>query len=86
MRKKGRKVLFALLVDEACLPRLDRITHAYSAKVPGSRLTRSDAGRAAIHVGLDTIERDLGLAGNDGYRATVERTAHDGPSEGGASP
>lgn len=60
-RKRRRRVLFPVYVDPAYLPRLDRIVNAYRARFPGARLTRADAGRAAIHVGLEAIERELGL-------------------------
>jgi hypothetical protein len=60
-RKRKRKVLFSVYVDPACLPRLDRIAEAYRARVPGARIGRAAAGRAAIYVGLDAIERELGL-------------------------
>jgi hypothetical protein len=62
-RKRRRKVLFSVYVDPACLPRLDRIAEAYARKLPGARIGRTDAGRAAIYVGLAALERELGLGG-----------------------
>jgi hypothetical protein len=62
-RKRRQKVLFSVYVDPACLLRFDRIAEAYARRLPGARLRRTDAGRAAIYVGLAAIERELGLGG-----------------------
>jgi len=48
-------------VTAATLERLDRIAHAIAAQTPGLDATRSDAARAAIEVGLEPLEKRLGL-------------------------
>ena len=64
-RKRKRKVVFPLHVDPAILPRLDRIAETYRRLLPGARITRADACRSAINVGLDAIEGQLRLGGAD---------------------
>ena len=61
-RGERKRVLLEVYVDPECLPRFDRIARAFEKRLPqGALLTRSDGARAAINVGLDAIERDLGL-------------------------
>jgi len=61
-RGERKRVLLEVYVDPECLPRFDRIARAFVKRLPqGALLTRSDGARAAINVGLDAIERDLGL-------------------------
>jgi hypothetical protein len=61
-KREWKRVLLEVYVDPECLPRFDRIARAFEKKLPaGAALTRGDGARAAINVGLDTIERDLGI-------------------------
>jgi hypothetical protein len=60
-RKRGPKVLFPLYVDPGIFPRLERIAAGYRELLPGARITRHDACRAALSVGVDDIETKLGL-------------------------
>ena len=48
-------------VTPATLERLDRIAAAIAEQTPGLEATRSDAARAAIEVGLEPLEKRLGL-------------------------
>ena len=48
-------------VTPATLERLDRIADAIAQQTPGLEATRSDAARAAIEVGLEPLEKRLGL-------------------------
>ena len=48
-------------VTPATLERLDRIAEAIAEQTPGLEATRSDAARAAIEVGLEPLEKRLGL-------------------------
>jgi hypothetical protein len=55
-------VLFRVRIERTCLVRFDRIAEAYNAtRPPGASLKRSDGARAAIAIGLETVERMLGL-------------------------
>ena len=49
-------------VTPSAIPRLDRIAAALTARVPGSKLRRSDALRAAIERGVEVLEAELGIA------------------------
>jgi hypothetical protein len=54
-------VMLHVMVEPEWVARLDRIVEAYKRRTPGVRFTRSDAGRAALVVGLAEIERQLGV-------------------------
>jgi hypothetical protein len=62
-RRDGkRQIGFPATPEE--IARLDRIAKEYTSKLPaggGGRVRRSDATRYAVNVGLDAIERELGL-------------------------
>ncbi len=54
-------MIITLLVDPQLAARLDRVAQEYRKRLPGSRITRPDATRAAIRVGLDAIEHEMSI-------------------------
>ena len=58
-RAKGPKVRTVMSVGQAQAKRLERIAKAFMASVPGLRITRAEALRAVVNVGLDAMERKL---------------------------
>jgi hypothetical protein len=60
--------MLAFLVDPEQIVRLSRLAEALKARHPGLQITRPDAARAAVHVGIETLEREMGLS-------TAERSA-----------
>ena len=61
-RRNKRKRRIAFLGTPAEIERLARIAKEYEARtLPGGKVSRAVAARAAMLVGLDTIERDFGL-------------------------
>ena len=62
-RKRERaRVLFEMHIDPDLPHRVDRIAEAFEERLPrGARITRADAARAAFNVGVESIERELGL-------------------------
>ena len=63
MRRRNKpKRRIAFLGTPAEIERLARIAEEYEARtLPGGKVSRAVAARAAMLVGLDTIERDFGL-------------------------
>ena len=61
-RRKKSKLRIAFLGTPAEIERLARIAKEYEARtLPGGTVSRAVAARAAMLVGLDTIERDFEL-------------------------
>ena len=61
-RRNKPKRRIAFLGTPAEIERLARIAEEYEARtLPGGTVSRAVAARAAMLVGLDTIERDFGL-------------------------
>jgi hypothetical protein len=63
-RRRDGKRSIGYLATPHEIARLDRITTEYTNKLPkggGGKVKRSEAIRYAIKVGLDSIERELGL-------------------------
>jgi hypothetical protein len=61
-RKQRRKKLLRIRLAPEYFDRFDRIAEAFMGRLPrGGYVTRIDAARAVINVGLDTMERELGL-------------------------
>jgi hypothetical protein len=61
-KREGARVVFEIYVDADLPDRFERIAVAFEQKLPrGARITRADAARAALNVGVEFIERDLGL-------------------------
>jgi hypothetical protein len=56
-----RKVI-SFLLEPAAIARITRLASALRARQPGLRITRPDAARAAVQVGLDALEREMGIA------------------------
>ena len=63
MRRRNKpKRRIAFLGTPAEIERLARIAEEYEARtLPGGKVSRAVAARAAMLVGLDTIERDFGI-------------------------
>jgi hypothetical protein len=62
---RSRKVPITIYVSLADLDRIDKIATTFLERLPGSPgIARSDAGRAVVTVGLETMEGLLGLCAN----------------------
>ena len=61
-RRRKPKLRIAFFGTPAEIERLARIAREYETRtLPGGTVSRAVAARAAMLVGLDTIERDFGL-------------------------
>jgi hypothetical protein len=63
-RKRNGKRQIGFLANRDLIARLDRVAKEYTGKLiagGGGRVRRADATRYAVTVGLDSIERQLGL-------------------------
>jgi hypothetical protein len=62
MRAKRRtKRLIKFLIESAEIERIEQLERALEARHPGTRITRSDAARAVVNVGLRSLEREMGI-------------------------
>jgi hypothetical protein len=62
---RSRKVPLTIYVSLADLDRIDKVAETFKGRLPGSLgIARSDAGRAVVTVGLETMEGLLGLCAN----------------------
>ncbi len=60
--RKRRKRLLRVRLAQEYFDRFDRIAKAFVRRLPpGGHVTRIDAARAVINVGLDAMDRELGL-------------------------
>lgn len=60
------KGTIGIRVSDAMVARLDRIARTLSARAEGANISRSDAARIALHLGIDAHERKLGLTSGEG--------------------
>ncbi len=65
MAAKQPKVRITMSVLPEDAKRLGRVAAEFTARLPGSNITRAEALRAVMHLGLDAMERKLRLPSKD---------------------
>jgi hypothetical protein len=63
------KVMVGARVEQETLARLDRVAAVMGDHAAGANVSRSDAARVAIELGVEALERRFGLAASEAHVA-----------------